>query len=273
MIQSSLPEPQGWSQQKRAIEKLLLNTKERSIVSTLYLHGLPTSEFNTSLVDYVVRQAKAGLAPTQVLYIAGIELDKECAAALPGLFGYMGSNNYTCLLTINSAKEFCDKCEQGTGFINKSLVLMIDVRMSATVAEEVMFGLVLERLQEAICLKKTEGGVYIAVLLLGLRWFSERTFKLFEKLMQTTRRSVEEIRPFVKLTFPTVANLNEIIEEALKKGQRLIFSFDVFWSPFSVLEGLNNYKDKDGNCFKVLLIPSEQGAPETLQDVIKSSGL
>ncbi|TGJ84441.1 hypothetical protein E0Z10_g4295 [Xylaria hypoxylon] len=236
MNQPNQPVPRGWLQQQRAIEKLLLSTKERSLISALYLDGPPTSEFSTSLVDYVVRRAYNGLAPRRVVYIMGTELDMECAASRPSVFAPMGLNDYENILTIKAAKEFCNEYEQGKVIMGSDLVLMIDVRMSATVAEEVMFGLALEQLQQALRLKQNGTEVHVAVLLLGSSWFSPRTFNSFAKLMQVTRRSIHETHPPINPTFATTADLNPIVGEALKKGQRLIFSQGASWNPFSVYD-------------------------------------
>ncbi|KAI0531734.1 hypothetical protein GGR58DRAFT_524035 [Xylaria digitata] len=263
----SRAEPRGWLQYERALRKLLLSTKQRSLVSALYIYGPPTSELNTSLIDYVVQQAKDGLAPSRVIYITGTEIEMESAARRPSAALAMGFNKYESILTIKAAKRFCDEYEQGEAVMGNDLVLIIDVRMSATVAEEVMFGLVLNELQKSLRLKRGGAEVHIAVVLLGSSWFSKRTCHSFAKLMQVSGRPISETYPLIEPTFATEANLDRILGEALKKGQRMMFSQDASWNPFSIFRQIQNFRDKDGDELRTPVVPSKQDTIQDLKDV------
>ncbi|KAJ8130358.1 hypothetical protein O1611_g3273 [Lasiodiplodia mahajangana] len=266
MSQSSQPQVYDWLQHKRAVEKLLLGAKERNILSTLYLYGPPTSGLNSSLVDYVIQQVKGGLAPKQIVYIAGTDLDEALIAARLSVSRHVGKNQYDDTITIKSAQNLCDDFEAGKMSMGDNMVLMIEVRMSATVAEEVMFGIVLGHLRELIRVKEKENGTgaHIAVLLLGSSWFSERTFRSFEKLMQTEKRSIQDTRPIANFSNPDPETQNQILEQALSRGQRILFSMFSDRKPWEAFGQIAAYRDGNGEPLPLPILPSPR-TPETAE--------
>ncbi|KAI0868147.1 hypothetical protein GGS24DRAFT_513812 [Hypoxylon argillaceum] len=270
MSQSDQPLPHGWLQHKHAVEKMLSATAKGNYISALYLHGPPTSGLSTSLVDFVVQQAEAGLAPRRVVYVTGTELDQQYVGALPSIQDKMGNNDYSYRFTIKSAKQFCQDCEKGKTRIDNDLVLMLDVRMSPTVAEEIMFALVLEDTRDAILAKKRETESHIAIFLLGSSWFSERTFTSFEKLMQTTRRSIQDTYPPVRSSNPSLEELDNILGQALKGGRRVVFSKPDSWNPFSVCSQVASYRGSDGRPLALETLPREGCAARDRNDISRS---
>ncbi|KAI1345846.1 hypothetical protein F5Y01DRAFT_322566 [Xylaria sp. FL0043] len=264
----SQPSPPGWTQYQSTLEKLLKATVEQSRVSALYLHGSPTSEFNTSLVDFIVQKAEAGLAPKRVLYITGTSLDMQIAASRPSVIHPMAANDYTRLLTIKAAKEFCDEYVKKEALTDRNLVLMIDVRMSATVAEEVMFGLVLDRLRQWVRLKR--GGaqdVHVAVVLLGSTGYSQRTFDSFAKLMQVAKRAVQETQAPVERRLLSMEQLDEHVGRALKAGKRIVLGQDISWDLFKMLPEAFKFRDQHGNYLSTPMIPSGESASEDFRNL------
>ncbi|KAI1127145.1 hypothetical protein F5Y10DRAFT_293144 [Nemania abortiva] len=241
-------QPHSWLQHQQVIEKLLVGVKERNIVSALYLYGPPTSGLNTTLVDHVIQQALNGRAPQNVLYIAGTELGQELIAERPSLEPHMGRN-----FVVKSAYEICDDFQQGRRLPCK-LVLMIEVRMSATVAEEIMFGVVLRQLRDLVRAKRdsrAEG--HVAVLLLGSSWFSERTFESFRKLMQTEKRCIQNT--LLPINFTNPENLDHILGQALSKGKRVVFSKAAEWTYGTEFTQVADYRDNFGEPIDVPILP------------------
>ncbi|GAW19510.1 hypothetical protein ANO14919_089970 [Xylariales sp. No.14919] len=214
-------------------------------------------ELETTLVDHIVQQAEAGLAPRRVVYIAGTELDVECARNRPGVAPHLGPNDYTGVLTIRAAKPFCDEHAQARAFADNNLVLMIDVRMAATVAEEVMFGLVLDRLRGALRARDERDGVHIAVFLLGSSWFSQRTFESFATIMQVARRRVQATRPPVRPTFCTDTDIDRILGAVLHSSRRIVSCRDASWNPFTVSDQVANFRDNNGEPLDTPMVPSD----------------
>ncbi|KAI1302451.1 hypothetical protein F5Y03DRAFT_407812 [Xylaria venustula] len=236
--------PRGWRQHERAIEELLLGAEQS--VSALYLHGPPTSELNTTLIDYVVDKAINGLPPKKVLYITATDLEVMLAVH-PGLFQAMGNNDYESPLTIKTAKKFCDDCDEHKANVGGDLVFMINIRMLATAAEEVMVGRILTMLQHAVRMKRDGYEIRVAVLLLGSSWVSQRTTQAFARLMQVTELSIRETLPPAEPILVTREDLSPIIEAALDANQKLLFCADPSLEPLLAFPALKGHQDADGN--------------------------
>ncbi|KAI8631398.1 hypothetical protein F5Y19DRAFT_493298 [Xylariaceae sp. FL1651] len=251
-MDQSIPPTSGWKHHSRSVDKLLQETQERGLVSAMYLHGQPVSGLSTTLVDHVVRKAKAGAAPPHVIYIAAGSLEMACLCRRDSVIDELIlGNDYTTALTIRNAEHFVGELIHRDELLRNDVVLMIDVKMAATVFEEVMFGLVLNRLREAVVSKQNGKKINIAVLLLG-SWFSERTYRSFQKVVQIVKREIPDYNKPVSFETFDLAHMNQLLEEAVVNHQRVLFSADLTFDPYDF-----DLLSRMGDQVKVTKVPRE----------------
>lgn len=217
-----------------------------------------------------VRHAEAETAPSHVVYITATKMHRAFASTLfaADASGTM-SQNSTHNFTVKCAWLFSLDIESGFRNILNNIVLLIDVRMAATVDEEVMFGAIIDHMHKAV--SEWQGGkqFHIAVFLLG--FFSKRTLNLFKKVVKVVELSTEDTYPAISIRNREwiMKQMDQILQDSLENGQRIIISSDnpSFQSQqFKVLE---KYRNNNGEPLSLPYVPSDN--PEADIDTILKS--
>ncbi|KAI0389501.1 hypothetical protein F5Y17DRAFT_462678 [Xylariaceae sp. FL0594] len=177
----------AWRRAKRSVDRLLQGVAKSSGAEAIYLAGPAMTVHELKLVDYVVPEAIAGRGPKNVIYVTATRL--AYAALQQYVIDEHKSERYLPTLRAFEANDF------GIGFLQSeksaprlnSVVFIIEVTMSATVYDEIMFGNMIKWLHDVTNkIRDDEEGAAkrVAVVLFG-SCISERTLNLFRKVVAT----------------------------------------------------------------------------------------
>lgn len=210
----------AWKQHQAAIESHL----RFDGIAAIYLCGQPVSGLTSTLIDHIRHRSQISLAPPALLYITASEAERDLtmtsAQSHPSTSSSPTDPGTPCdLLTAQEVSKMTPEAlDAGVG---RNVIVMIDVKMAATVHEELAFGAVLAWID---AMAKDELPARVPIFLLG-PWFSTRTLDAFAALIPTMVLEIvntnEEI-PFEQYDSEKLLELRPLTQQAIQDGQQVL---------------------------------------------------
>ncbi|KAI1334628.1 hypothetical protein F5Y15DRAFT_429299 [Xylariaceae sp. FL0016] len=222
----------AWKAKQQEIDLTLREVKNRRIIHGLYLCAPPKSGLSDTLIQHVVSQSKKGQAPDRVIYFASSAAKKEAvemAARKDAALREAHDELRLYVLEPDFHKTLRDLSQSDPdNTFGTSTVVMVEVGMSPSVEEELLFGRLLLWMRQALERRNNGEDIHMALFLLGsLR--SERTYASFSKIMTVRDVSISGLHNDIAFEYlqPAQGHVTEFADIAaacIKGGKQRVFS-------------------------------------------------